>query len=191
MLGKKECPRRAQLPISASVVGRYDVVVGSDVGIDRLMPDLEDAPDAATNGNGPAVIVISLPVGGDERGRGQVPALGEVIVEEGLQRHRIHVSAVLVASKGPDVKDQEASRYVQSLIRQEDDEVGSDRPFFRPEQLIRRSRKLKHRPNTPHQACVWTKLDRLSWRKEQLRSEIPQAELGVTQERNPWAEKLF
>src|SRR5262245_54068634 len=105
MRWEKECPRRAQLPISASVVGRYHIVVGGDVGIDRLKPDLEDASDAATNGNGPAVIVISLPVGGDDRGRRQVPALGEVIVEEGLQRHRIHVSAVRVASKGPDVKD--------------------------------------------------------------------------------------
>src|SRR5262245_12825464 len=191
MRWEKECPLRAQLPVSAGVVGRYHIVVGGDVGIDRLMTDLEDAPDAATNGHRPAVIVISLPIGGDKGARSQVPALGEVIVEEGLQRHGIHVSAVLVASKGPDVKDQEASRYVQSLIRQEDDKVGSGRPFLRPEQLIRRSWKLKHRPNTPHQACVWTKLDRLSWRKEQLRSEIPQAELGVTQERNPWAEKLF
>src|SRR5262245_34224136 len=164
MRWEKKCPRRAQLPISASVLGRYHIVVGGDVGIDRLMPNLEDAPYAAADGHGPAVIVISLPVGGDEGACGQVPAVGGVIVEEGLQRHGIHVSAVLVASKGPDVKDQEASCYVQPFIREENDKVGSGRPFFRPEQFIRRSWKLKHRPNTPHQACVWTKLDRLSWR---------------------------
>ena len=66
MRWEKECPLRAQLPVSASVVGRYDIVVGGEVGIDRLITDLEDAPDAATNRQSPAVIVISLPVGGDE-----------------------------------------------------------------------------------------------------------------------------
>lgn len=69
-----------QLPIRASVVGRYDVVVGSDVGIDRLVTDLEDAPDATANGHSPAIVVISLPIRRDEGARRQVPALGEVIV---------------------------------------------------------------------------------------------------------------
>jgi hypothetical protein len=146
---EQERPLSAQLPISASVFGRYYIVVRGDVGIDRLMTDFENAPDAAADGHSPAIIVISLPVGGDEGGRGQVPALGEVIVEEGLQRHGIHVSPVPLASKGPDVKDQEASRYVQRPVRQEDDKVGSGRPFFRPEQLIRRSWKLNTGP-TPH-----------------------------------------
>src|SRR5262245_48732757 len=180
MLGKKERPLSAQLPISAGVVGRYDIVVGGDVGIDRLVTDLEDAPDAAADGHRPAIIVIGLPIGGDEGTRSQVPALGQVIVEEGLQGHGIHVSPVLIASKGPDVKDQEASRYVQRSVRQEDDKVGSGRPFLRPEQLIRRSWKLKHWPNTPHQAGVGTELDRLFWRNEKFCGEVAQAELGVT-----------
>src|SRR5215471_18518747 len=33
MSRKKKCPLRAYLPIRASVIGRYDIVVGSDVGI--------------------------------------------------------------------------------------------------------------------------------------------------------------
>ena len=37
-----------------------------DVGIDRLVTDLEDAPDAAADGHGPAIIVICLPIGGDQ-----------------------------------------------------------------------------------------------------------------------------
>ena len=76
MRREKEGPLRAQLPVSASVVGRYDIVVGGDVGIDRLVTDLEDAPDAAADGHGPAIIVIGLPVGGDEGTRRQIPALG-------------------------------------------------------------------------------------------------------------------
>jgi hypothetical protein len=41
---EKKGPLSTQLPISASVVGRYHIVVGVDAGIDRLMSDLEDAP---------------------------------------------------------------------------------------------------------------------------------------------------
>jgi hypothetical protein len=60
---EKECPLRAQLPVSASVVGRHDIVVGGEVGIDCLVTDLKDASDAATDRHSPAIIVISLPVG--------------------------------------------------------------------------------------------------------------------------------
>ena len=117
MRWEKERPLSSQLPIGASVVGRYDIVIGGDVGVDGLVADLEDAPDAAADGDGPAIIVISFPIGSDEGARRQVPALREVIVEERLQRHGIDVGAVLVAGKGPEVKDQEASRYVQRLVR--------------------------------------------------------------------------
>src|SRR5262249_27510767 len=120
MSRKQKCPLRAQLPVSASVVRGYDIVVGGAVGIDCLMADLEKAPDAAADRHGPAIVVISFPVGGDKRAGGQVPTLGEVIIEEGLQRHGIHVFPVLIASKGPEVKDQEASCYVQRPVRQED-----------------------------------------------------------------------
>ena len=108
---EKECPLRAQLPVSASVVGRHDIVVGGEVGIDCLVTDLKDASDAATDRHSPAIIVISLPVGRNEGARGQVPALGEVIIEEGLQRHGIDVGAVLVAGEGPEVKYQKAGGY--------------------------------------------------------------------------------
>src|SRR5262245_4895213 len=100
---EQECPLRAQLPISASVVWRYHVVVGGDVGIDRLVTDFEDAPDAAADRQCPAVILIGFPVGSDEWACRQVPALREIIIEEGLQRHGIDVGAVLISGKGPKV----------------------------------------------------------------------------------------
>src|SRR5262245_14583678 len=96
MCREQERPLSTQLPISASVVRCYDVVVGSEIGVDRLVTDLKDASEAAANGHRPAIIVIGLPVGGDERARSQVPALRQVIVEEGLQGHGIHVSPVLL-----------------------------------------------------------------------------------------------
>ena len=98
MRWEKEGPLGAQLPVSASVVRGYDIVVGGDVGIDRLVTDLEDAPDAADR-HSPAIIFTSLLVGGDEGARGQVPAFEEVIIEEGLQRHGIDVRPILIASK--------------------------------------------------------------------------------------------
>jgi hypothetical protein len=172
MRGEKECPLRAQLPISASVVGRYDIVVCGEVGIDRLVTDLEDAPDAVADRQSPAIIVISLPVGGDEGARGQVPALGEVIIEEGLQRHGINVGAVLVAGEGPEVQDQKAGCYVQRPVRQERDKSGAGGPLSRPKINVRRGRKLKRWPNTPYQAGIATKLYRLLWRKEKFWREI-------------------
>src|SRR4026209_2234052 len=66
MCWEKKCPLSAQLPVSASVVRGYDIVVGGDVGIDRLVTDLQDAADAATDRQRPTIIVISFPVGGDE-----------------------------------------------------------------------------------------------------------------------------
>ena len=125
MCWEKKCPLSAQLPVSASVVRGYDIVVGGNVGIDRLVTDLEDAPDAAADRHSPAIIFTSLLVGGDEGARGQVPAFEEVIIEEGLQRHGIDVRPILIASKRPEVKDQEASCYMQRPVRQEDDKAGS------------------------------------------------------------------
>jgi len=125
MCWEKKCPLSAQLPVSASVIRGYDIVVGGDVGIDRLVTDLEDAPDAAADRHSPAIIFTSLLVGGDEGARGQVPAFEGVIIEEGLQRPGIDVRPILIASKRPEVKDQEASCYMQRPVRQEDDKAGS------------------------------------------------------------------
>jgi hypothetical protein len=49
MCWKQEWPLSAQLPIGARVIRRYDIVIGGDVGVDRLVTDLEDAPDAAAS----------------------------------------------------------------------------------------------------------------------------------------------
>src|SRR6476659_8890744 len=75
----------------------------------------------------------------------KLPAL----VEERLQRHGIHVGAVLVASEGPKVKDQKAGCYVQRPVRQEHDKSGAGRPLSRPKFNVRRGWKLKSGP-APH-----------------------------------------
>jgi hypothetical protein len=57
---EKEGPLGSQLAISCGIVGRYDIVVGGDIGIDWLVTNLKDTPDATANGHRPAIIVISL-----------------------------------------------------------------------------------------------------------------------------------
>jgi hypothetical protein len=78
MCWEKKCPLSAQLPVSASVVRGYDIVVGGDVGIDRLVTDLEDAPDAAADRHSPAIIFTSRPVGRDEGARVKYQPLGRL-----------------------------------------------------------------------------------------------------------------
>ena len=53
------------MPISADVIGRDDIV-GGKLSVDRLVTDLEDAPNAAADGDRPPVVTLSLPVGRDE-----------------------------------------------------------------------------------------------------------------------------
>src|SRR5437867_11719152 len=93
---KKEGELSAQLPISARV-RRHDIVVGSYLRIDRLVTDLEDAPNAAADGKRPAVVTIGFPICGDEGARGQIPTLWQVVIEEGLQRHGINVGTVFIS----------------------------------------------------------------------------------------------
>ncbi len=61
MRWKKEGELSAQLPISADVIGRDDIVVGGKLSVDRLVTDLEDAPNAAADGKRPAVVAIGFP----------------------------------------------------------------------------------------------------------------------------------
>ena len=46
---KKECPFCAKLPIRAGGLGCHHIVVGSDISVDRLITDLEDAPEASAS----------------------------------------------------------------------------------------------------------------------------------------------
>jgi hypothetical protein len=66
------------LPISADVIGRDDIVVGGKVSVDRLITDLEDAPNATADGNRPPVVTSSLPVGRDDGAGREIPPFGRL-----------------------------------------------------------------------------------------------------------------
>ena len=109
---KKEGELSAQLPISVRVVRRHDIVVGSYLRIDRLVTDLEDAPNAAADGKRPAVVTIGFPICGDEGARGQIPTLWQVVIEEGLQRHGINVGTVFISGERPKIVDQDTGDHL-------------------------------------------------------------------------------
>jgi hypothetical protein len=89
-----------------------------------LITDLEDAPYATADRDRPPVVTTSLPVRRDDGAAREIPPLGQVIIEEGLQRHGIDVGTVFVPGIGPKVIDQEASVTCRGLSSKKTTNVG-------------------------------------------------------------------
>lgn len=79
-------------------IGAEVIVVGSQREIDRLLANVENPAKAAAHRYKPGVVVaLRLPVGGDDRCRRKIPALLEVVVQEGLKDELVDVFPVTVA----------------------------------------------------------------------------------------------
>jgi hypothetical protein len=63
---KEEGPLGTQLRVTPGEVWSLDIVVVTDLGIDRLTAELEDAPDTAADWYRPAIIAVGFPVCGDD-----------------------------------------------------------------------------------------------------------------------------
>src|SRR5437016_666217 len=88
----------AQLPVRTDV-RRHRVVESLDLRVHRE-PNLAYPPEltpTAAYGDGPRVAGGGRPVGRHDRSAGEVPALAEVVVQERLDQHLLHV---LVAPAG-------------------------------------------------------------------------------------------
>ena len=68
---------------------------------------------------------------------------------------------------------------MQRPVRQEDDKTRSRRPLPCPKLIVRCCWKLKRRAYAPNQARALTQLYGLPRRKEELRREVAEAELGL------------
>ena len=86
---------------------------------------------------------------------------------------------ILLPGKGPEVKDQEASRDVSRPVGQEDDKAGSGGILSGAKLTVCSGRKLKGWPKAPNQACPLTQLYRLPRGKEELWGEVAYTELGL------------
>ena len=80
---EQELHLEAYSPVGTGA-GPFGIVEGLERGVDRLPADLEDLAAAAADRNGPALRRSGAPVCGDDRRARQVPAIRQVVVDEGF-----------------------------------------------------------------------------------------------------------
>src|SRR5262245_50730236 len=98
MLREQQLHLNLQLPPGPEVWS-HRVVQPLNAGVDSLVIDLEQTPDASANRHGPTIPRGCRPVRGDHRARDEVPAVLQVVVDERTERHLIDA---LFAGSGPD-----------------------------------------------------------------------------------------
>lgn len=75
--------------------------------IEGLATETEDPPKSTANWHGPAPAFMGSPVRGDDRGTGEIPAIGKILVDEWLDEHGVDL-ATAFASERPDIVNQHA-----------------------------------------------------------------------------------
>ena len=79
--------------VASPTLGRVDhIVVALQIHVEGRPAGLDDLAEATANRDHPAVpavTAIGFPVGGNEGRGGQIPALGQVVVDEGLNQQRV------------------------------------------------------------------------------------------------------
>src|SRR5579871_1776315 len=66
--------------------------------IHRLVPEFHDSSNPAPQGHRPNISTPRFPIGGDDRLPGEIPALLQVVVDEVLQEHLVHIFGVALAN---------------------------------------------------------------------------------------------
>src|SRR6516162_8345087 len=89
LLGEQKCKLGSQLPVCCTV-WMNDVVIGGYVCTHWLVADFEYSAKAAANRHDPLLTRCRQPVRGDERRRGQIPAVRHILVDERLREESVH-----------------------------------------------------------------------------------------------------
>src|SRR4051812_35576763 len=84
-----------------STAWRLHVVERLQTGVDWLVTDLEDLADAAADRKTPSLARGRIPVRRDDRGARQIPALEQIVVDEGLQQQLTHIRTITGACHRP------------------------------------------------------------------------------------------
>lgn len=71
-----------------------------------LKPEFGDSTDASPEGHRPDIFAGCLPVGGEDWRRGDVPTFVQVVVDEVLQQHLVHIWTASRSSDRPNIVDQ-------------------------------------------------------------------------------------
>ena len=164
---KQQLHLEARLPFRPSSRRRY-VVEDLNLRVDRLLAELEQAPEPAADGHGP-FSAVREPIRGDDGARGEVPAIGEIVVHERLDQHLIDVRTLASARKRPDIVGERAEQPMP--LYREDDDRRSCTPAMVAEILIGRGRQQECRPDAPDDFA------RLCRREEERGIEISDPEL--------------
>ena len=127
------------------------VAIGLNADIHWLKSKLHDSSYAATEWHRPHTPARRgrVPVGGEDRLRGEVPALFEVVVDEVLQQHLIDVRAAATTGDRPYIVDQYAKH--KMAWHSQSYEVRSDGKLPLSRVLAGRSRQLKDGARAPNQ----------------------------------------
>ena len=80
---KKKLNLKTQLPVR-SELRFFHIIIGCQLGVDRLATDAEKFADATAERYCPGVVTVCFPISRDYRSIGQMPAFGEVVVDEVL-----------------------------------------------------------------------------------------------------------
>src|SRR5271166_6132936 len=87
--GKETAPG-SEAAVGATPVGRHHVVEGLQLKIDRQLAQLDNFANTAANRQSPTLIAGGLPVRCNDRRCGDIPAIGEIVVNERLDKKRVH-----------------------------------------------------------------------------------------------------
>src|ERR1035441_8224388 len=127
--------------------------------VNWLVSQLHDSSHAATEGQRQYVAAACPPVGGDNRRRGEIPALLHVVVDEPLQQHLVDWGTAPRTRNRPDVIDQGANDPFPRRGQQNDSRPHAELSLAK---LIGGSRgENEGWPDTPNQFA------RLRWREEE------------------------
>jgi len=77
----------------------FHIVEGLHLRVHGLIADPENFAAPAADGHQSGVIAVRLPVGRDDRRADRIPAIGQIIVDKGLNQHGVDVIATVVTGK--------------------------------------------------------------------------------------------
>src|SRR5262249_12867388 len=88
---KQQLYLETKLPVRAKSFRSYGVIVGCQLNIQRKLAEFYDFSYTSAHRHGPHFVMAGLPISGEYRGRGKIPAAVEVIIDERLNQHPVDV----------------------------------------------------------------------------------------------------
>ena len=141
---EQELQRKPNGPLRTEIVGLLDVVIALKRGIYRLLANSKNFPKPTTDRNGPGVVVVGFPVGGNERRGGQIPAVVEVVVNKRLPGEQIDVR---IPGERSDIAKQRAND--PSVLQRQENRGWPGTPLAGAQAIVRGCGQQYRRTHAP------------------------------------------